>query len=412
MARIGSKSYWFRHLYMRFLPVLVWLGTVACVVALFQHRAERFEILGFAQGQVRHVKATCTGRLKSVPVQLFKNVSLGDTVAVIDTVLDNEHLLEGQLKAQLDTARAEIEHLMAQLVPTQETMLAEAANLETDKVEAQRRYAVDVENARVRILETKTLIASDRIILDDFAVEVKIVQELLAEEAVVPYELQKAQVAYNTLAKKIEENERLLEQSEQDLKQAQERCDEFALRQMQYPSVDSALEVIRKEIAVRERLMDELWVQLEALELRQTVELKAPFDGVVIPLYGRAGEVVLRRPGESILRRPGEVVLAGEPILAIAKAKPSEIIAYATEEQIDQVQEGMKVTVIKRPYPPTKGKIDSSRVVHVGPTMERKPERLWQNPNISEWGLPILIEIPRGWELVSGELVGIRMGSS
>jgi len=376
------------------------------VVSLFQRRAERFEILGFAQGQVRHVKATCTGRLKSVPVQLFEKVSLDDTVAVIDTVLDNEPLLQGQIKAQLATARAEIEHLMAQLVPTQESMLAEAANLETDKVEAQRRYAVDVENAGVRILETKTLLASDRITLEDLAVEVQIVQELLAEEAVAPYELQKAQVAYNTLAKKIEENERLLEQNERDLKQAQERCDEFALRQIQHPSVDSALEVIRKEIAVRERLMDDLWVQLDALELRQAVELKAPFDGVVVPLYGRAGEVVLRRSGESILRRLGEVVLAGEPILAIAEARPSEIIAYATEEQIDQVQEGMEVTLINKTA--NKVTIVKSHVVYVGPTMERKPERLWLNPVIPEWGLPISIKIPPDLKLVSGELVGIR----
>lgn len=398
MIRIGSKSYWFRRLYSRFLPILVWLGTVACVVSLFQRRAERFEILGFAQGQVRHVKATSPGRLKSVSVQLFKKVSLGDTVAVIDTILDNELLLQGQLKAQLDTARAEIDHLMAQLVPIQESMLAEAANLETDKVEAQRRYAVDVENARVRILETKTLLETDRIMLDDLAVEVKIVQELLAEEAVARYELDKAQVAYDTLAKKIEENERLLEQSEQDLKRAQERYDEFALRQIQHPSVDSALEVIHKEIAVRERLMDDLWVQLEALELRQTVELKAPFDGVVVPLYGRAGEAVLRRPGE--------VVLAGEPILAIAEARPSEIIAYATEEQIDQVQEGMEVELINKTA--QKVTIVKSRVVYVGPTMERKPERLWQNPNIAEWGLPISIKIPPDLKLVSGELVGVR----
>jgi multidrug resistance efflux pump len=406
MIRISSKSYWFRRLYLHFLPILVWLGTVACVVALFQRRAERFEILGFAQGQVRHVKATSPGRLKSVPVQLFKKVSLGDTVAVIDTILDNELLLQGQLKAQLDTARAEIDHLMAQLVPTEERLRAEAANLETDKVEAQRRYSVDVENARVRILETKTLLASDRIILEDLAMEVKIVQELLYEEAVAPYELQKAQVAYNTLKKKIEENKRLLEQSEQDLKQAQERRDEFALRQMQHPSVDSALEVIRKEIAVRERLMDDLWVQLEALELRQTVELKAPFDGVVVPIQGRAGEVILRRPGESILRRPGEVVLAGEPILAIAEAKPSEIIAYVTEEQIDQVQEGMGVELVNKTA--QKVTIVESRVVYVGPTMERKPERLWLNPNIPEWGLPISIKIPPDLKLVSGELVGIR----
>lgn len=400
------KSYWFRRFYLRFLPILVWLGTLACVVVLFQRRAERFEILGFAQGEVRQVKATCPGRLKSVSVQLFQKVSQGDTVAVIDTVLEDEQLLQGQLKAQLDTARAQIEHLMSQLIPTEENLRAEAANLEIDNLATQRRYAVDVENARARILEIKPLIASDRITLGALAVEEQIVQELLAEGAVVPYELQKAQVAYDTLAKKIEENERLLEQSGQDLKQAEERRDEFAQRQPQHPSVDSALEVIRKAITVQERLMDELWVQLEAIELRETVELTAPFDGVVVPIYGRAGEVVLRRPGESNMRRAGEVVLAGEPILAIAESKPSEIIAYATEEQVDQVHERMKVELINKTA--QKVTIVESYIMHVGPTMERKPERLWQNPAIAEWGLPISIKIPLGMELVSGELVGIR----
>ncbi len=112
------------------------------------------------------------------------------------------------------------------------------------------------------------------------------------------------------------------------------------------------------------------------------------------------------------MRREGEVILAGEPVLAIAEASPSEIIAYANQAQIGQIQKGMEVTLIKKPTPPTKGRIDLSRIVHVGATMERKPERLWQNPNIAEWGLPILIAIPRNWELVSGELVGIRMGRS
>ena len=167
-----------------------------------------------------------------------------------------------------------------------------------------------------------------------------------------------------------------------------------------------ALEVIRKEIAVQERLMDELWVQIEALELRQAVELKAPFDGIVVPLYGRAGDVVLRRSGESILRRQGEVVLAGEPILAIAEATPREIIAYISEEQADQVQEGTAVELVKKRT--QKITIAKSRIAYVGPTIERKPERLWQNPAIPEWGLPISIKIPSGMELVSGELVGIR----
>ncbi|MCK5225621.1 MAG: hypothetical protein KAQ89_02785 [Planctomycetes bacterium] len=406
MKKIISKLNIFSNMHLHVMPILVWLGVVAALVGLFQRRSGRFEILGFAQGQIRHVKTTCPGQLKSVPVQLFGKVNLGQTVAVIDTVLDNELLLQDQLKAQLAIARAEIERLMAQLVPTEEAIRAEAANLETDNIESQRRYAVDVEDVRVRILETKALIASDLVMLEDLAMEVKIARQLLEQDAIAGYELEKAEVLYNTLAKKIEANERLLEQSKQDLKQSQQRRDDFALRQMQHPLVNSALEVIRKEIAVQERLMDELWVQIEALELRQAVELKAPFDGIVVPLYGRAGDVVLRRSGESILRRPGEVVLAGEPILAIAEATPREIIAYISGEQVDIVQEGTAVELVKKRT--QKITVAKSRIMYVGPTVERKPERLWQNPAIPEWGLPISIKIPSGMELVSGELVGIR----
>jgi hypothetical protein len=36
------------------------------------------------------------------------------------------------------------------------------------------------------------------------------------------------------------------------------------------------------------------------------------------------------------------------------------------------------------------------------------PEQLWRNPAIPQWGRPIVIRIPKGLELVAGELVGVR----
>ena len=201
MKRI--KSFQSGRLRLHVLPVLVWLGVMACVVVLFRHRSQRFEILGIAQGQVRQVAASCTGRLKSVPVQLFQEVRKGDTVAVIDTVLDNEHL-----QAQLDTASAEIQRLTALLLPTQEIMLAEAANLETNWIADNRRFSVDVENTRIRILELKTLIETDRIMLEDLELNRKIfiTQNISDQNDATLYELQRTKVERNALAKKIEES--------------------------------------------------------------------------------------------------------------------------------------------------------------------------------------------------------------
>jgi multidrug resistance efflux pump len=404
MKTISPISF-FSRLRRHIIPILVWLGAVACVVGLFTRRSQRFEVLGIAQGQVRHIATSSTGRLKSVPVQLFEQVKAGQTLAIVDTVLDNEQLLEADLQSQLAASLAEIEHLTAQLVPTQDTMLAEKADREINRVAEIRRFIVDVEQAKLQILTLKTQIASDEIVLEDLAVEVKITEELLEKEAVAPYELQKIKVQYDSLTKKIGENRRMLEQAEQDWVQAQQRLDEFIQREVEHPSVDGALEVIRKEIRVQEELMRGLFAQLDALKSRRSLELKSPFDGVVIPVQGQANQTLLRRAGEDVIRREGEVIRAGEPIMALAELKPIEIVAYISENQLGLVKEKTTVEIIKNRYPEQKARCE---VRYVGPTIELMPQRLWRNPNIPQWGRPVVIEIPERLELVSGELVGIR----
>ena len=386
---ISPTSYLFR-LRRHILPILVWLSVLAAVVGLFTRRSQRFEVLGIAQGQVRQIASSCTGRLKSVSVQLFEEVSLGQPVAVVDTILDNEQP-RAQLQAQLSTILAEIEHLTVQLVPTQDDLLAEKADRQTNRLSDSRRFSVDVENARLEILRLRALIETDRIMLEDLALEVQTVKELLAQEAVAPYELQKAKVQYETLATKIEENEQLLEQAKDALTQTQQRRDEYTRYKPHHPSVEDALDVIRKAIKIQERRMDEILVQIEALEPRQALQLTAPIDGVV----------------SQIQHWPGEAVLAGEPILTIAEVKPTEIIAYAFEDQVNQIQKGMVVELVKQSEP-KKIEIARSQIIYIGPIVEQLPPRLWRNPNIPEWGRPFLVKAPPQMKLIIGEVVGIR----
>jgi multidrug resistance efflux pump len=397
MGKISSKGYlfnWRHHL----LPVVVWLATVACVVGLFSYRARRFEVLGMAQGQIRQVAATCPGRIISVPVELFDEVKKGQIVAVLDTILEDVNRPE-DIKAQLATISAEIEHLSAQLIAAQDTLIAEKTDRETNRLADQRRFSADVDNARLQILSLRAQIASDQITLDDLAMEVKIVEDLLNKGAVAAYELEKAKVQHESLAKKVEENGRLLEEAQNDLKEALQRQQEYARTQPYHPSVDSALDVIRKEIKVQERLMDELLVQHKPLEIR------SPIDGVVVQVPGRANETLTRRPGEKVLRRAGEVVVAGEPIVAIAETQSREIVAYVSARQLGRLQDKMTVEVVKDREP---AQIAMAQVVSVGPVMELMPEQLWRNPTIPQWGLPILIRVPPGLKVIPGEVVGVR----
>jgi len=393
-------------LYLRHaVPVTVWLLAVAVVIWLFHERTARFEMVGMARGQVCQVAASSTCRIKEVHVQLFQPVKKGQTLVVVDTILDNEQEVEADLKVQLATAAAEAERLTALLIPTQQQLQADIANREIGREDNQRRFDVDAETARARILELRATIAFDRVTCDDLAVQLKSHEELLKKNLISSYETERIKALHDSTAQKIQENERLLEQVTLDLGQAEQRRREFSRYELPKQSVDIALEAIRKEVRVQEALMNGLEEQLAAVRSRHAVELKSPIDGVVIPIHTQDNEVLHQRPGEQVLRRAQEVVAAGDAILAVSQQEPNEIVAYANEQQSEWLAKLTAVEIVKTSLPP---KIAASEVRHVGPTIELLPQRLWRNPTIPEWGRPVLIEVPPGLNLVPGEIVGIR----
>jgi multidrug resistance efflux pump len=379
-----NKRNYLRHL----LPVAVWLVAVGLVVWLFHQRGRRFQVMGIAQGQVRQVATNCPGRIKNVSVALYDRVTEGQIVAVVDTVLDNEYN-EEVLRARLATLTAEIQHLLAQLVPTQDDLMASQKDRETTRISDLRRFTLDVESARLRILELKAQLATDRMTLQDLASEVAIAEDLVRKKAVAPYELEKAKAQYEVLAQSMAENTHLLEQAEAHLDTAQMRLTDYADRPAHESSVQDALEVIHKEIGVQERLMQEVSAQLNAIEQRRVLELTAPADGVVSQVW----------------LGPGEAVTAGVPILTITVAQPAEVIGYAQQSQVDLVRENMEVEVAKMgaPLKPVK-----SRVTFVGPAVEQMPTQLWQNPTMPQYGRPFKVQLPPNLPVIPGEVVGIR----
>ncbi|MHC4395538.1 MAG: HlyD family secretion protein [Planctomycetota bacterium] len=372
------------NLRLHILPILVWLGAVGGVVLLLSYRTQRFEVLGLAQGQVRQISSTSMGRLKNVPVQLFEPVKEGDVVAIIDTVLDHKHL-EVELEAKKAVFLAEIRQLQAELKATHNRLTVEAENRENDMVDAQRRFYVDVVNARLRTLELKAVLEPERIRLDELELNAKILTARGASQqnSTILYEQRKLKKQYDALAIKIQQNQRLLTQAENDLQQAIERRDKFALRQPSNPTMDTVLAPIREAINIKQEQIGEILTDRVALELR------SPFDGIV----------------SEIQRKSGEAVLAGEPILTISETKPIEILAYADQKLASRLQENMKVKLLKSSEPP---QIASSQITHLGPGVQLIPEQLRKDPAVPEWGRPMLIKVPPDMKLMPGEIVGIK----
>lgn len=406
MKKRAENSRTFKRSYLRHLvPAMVWLATVSLVVWLFYQQSQRFEIVGIARGEVRQIAASSTGRITSISARLFEPVQAGQTLATVDTVLDNEQMLETELEAQLATAAAEIERLIALMIPTQEQLLADVANRQINREDNYRRFIVDEETHRFRGLELQAEIASARANLDYLAWQVDISRKLLEEGAIAPSELERLKTQYETTAREIEQNEELLKQTEAALEQAERRRDEFARRELPSQSDDAIIEPIRRQIKVQEELMKGLREQRAALRARHSVELKSPIDGVIIPIRGQDNEVLHQRPGEQVVRRTGEVVTAGDPILAVSQQEPTEIVAYVSERQLGFLEKQTSVEVIKTRTP---AQIARSEILCIGPTIELMPQRLWRNPNVPQWGRPVLIDIPPGLSLVPGEIVGIR----
>jgi multidrug resistance efflux pump len=136
-------------------------------------------------------------------------------------------------------------------------------------------------------------------------------------------------------------------------------------------------------------LMQEISVQLNALTQRHALELTSPVDGTVSQIW----------------RAPGEAVTAGDPILTIAVAQPTEVIGYATQGQLERVRENMAVEIAKASAP---GQPVTSRVTYVGPAVEQMPMQLWQNPTMPQYGRPFKVKLPPELVVIPGEIVGIR----
>lgn len=358
--------------------VVVWMVAVASAVFLFQHRNQRFEVLGIAQGQIAEVAATCTGRLKTVPVELFSEVEKGDIVAVIDTVLDDQ-----DIESELKVITAEIQRLTAEVASTKDRLIAEADDRDINKTESIRRFFADVEDFRLEVLKIKVQIQTDMILLKDFELEVRIAKDLFEQEAISSYELQKAETAYNALAMKVNENQNLLTETEISLRHAQQRRDQYSQNEIIAPAIESSLEVIHKAIGVQQARIAELTAR------GQYFSLRAPISGVVNRIHCANGKALL----------------AGEAILSITEKQPTEIIAYVEENRVKEVKQNMEVKLVKHMNPPM---IAVSQIVSLGSAIEMMPERLWQNPDIAQWGRPILIKIPPEFKLFPGETVGVK----
>jgi len=363
------------QVHTRILPVIVWFAALGVLILIFSRRVERIEVVGIARGAAIQVSSTTTGRLRSLMVDLFDHVNEGQVIAALE---------DSELQSQLATAQAEIKRLNAELGAMEEQLAVEASNRVSQAVAAMRRFDMDIAQAKLRILELKTSIEPALIQLEDLKVQIQIEEELLEKGASSSkLALEQAKINYNILQTQIEQNKNLLAQAEKELASAIERKKQYMANQPVDPSIDKALEPLKKAIEVQEKVIEELKIK------RMALVLKSPIEGVISEIFSL----------------PGSTVTPGAAILTITNPKPREVVAYLPENTAHCDIQGKKVQLITMGV---KRQIAESQVIIVSPVIEQLPARLWPNPNLPQYGRAFIVQIPPELEVMPGEKVGVR----
>ncbi|MCX8107390.1 MAG: hypothetical protein N3G20_01150 [Verrucomicrobiae bacterium] len=348
-----------REFQIRFLPVLVFLGTAAAVVVLWTRYAAAPMMIGQAEGTVATVTSTKPGMLTQLRVERFKEVLAGSPVA--DVIVADPRFVESSLaviRAQVDLIRAGMDPLVGR-----------------------ERNRLQYEQLRLRILEHKLELATAKVQLQYAESELARVRQLFEAGGTNVVSRQMFDVAVrdrDTLKARVEQEEQLVMELENNL--------DGLLTVQAHNPITSGEETLRAAIKVQEDLLERTAAELGP------VTLCAPISGYVATIY----------------KRSGENIVAGEPLVTIVSA-PDRIVAYVPQTSHFEPTVGMKLMVRSR-APKRMAGVGS--VIEVGRLVERMPTNLVYTlrafGTALEFGTPVLVSLPPGLDIRHGEVVDLE----
>lgn len=366
------------------LPIVVWLAAVSGVVTLYSYRHQTFAITGLAIARTQMVSGVDNGIIRHLPVQLHQQVQKGDLLAILELGSPPQNDYAKTLSdAQKATAQVEMERLKAELAAVEAQLRYDLDDNAGDRAMQYERLVLEVEQAHFNLLEARTSLELDRGLLAGLELEKNASHELFDKQAVHLYELQKAELEYEALARKIKAAEVMELQARQTLAATQQRLARYTPAKEQEQLVDTLLTPYRKAVAVQEKLLDELFAPPGQMMIT------AQMDGIVSAIY----------------MSQGQGFQAGEWILQVSAPTADYVVAWLDPLQANQIQPQQPVEIAKHSVP---RQVFRAEIISVGPSAELLPEQLWLTPTTPKWGRAIKLSIPSEAKLFGNEIVGIR----
>lgn len=387
-----------RRARMGALPLVVWAAALAISADLLLGTPRPSTYLALAEAQEMSISSPADGRLGTVLVELYETVGSGQPLATMDPA---------PLEARMETARAELERLSAEVGAQRATLVTEleaarnasaarhglslsAASLE---VPAEiRAFHSDEADLEIGILDTRLARTTSELEVDRIEVRLKRAESLV-EQRIGPT------ADAEDLRKRLEQERarvgslHLIEaemQSELELARMRRRAVEDSyLGPPQEVFGEATLEARlagwKEALVVQERRMDELEL------LRQAFVLRAPASGQVA----------------SLVASEGQYLLAGDPVLVLIHPEPGNVTLWVSEATpvFPRIGDRFLVARVAAASPDAAAECV---VRGTSPRIEPLPARLWRDPRVPEYGRACTVGPVAALGLVPGERVSVE----
>ena len=368
-------SHRWRWLRIQALPLVAFAVCAVVTVRLWKSQSGTARAVGEVYALRVDLISRLDGLLADVPyrrLQLFERVQAGDIVLRLD---------DQAIRASLATLGKSLDEAKAELVKAEEQARIDEAARQLDRLGEARRRAIRVEEVRLALLATRTVLETDKVELQRLNEQASTIREAFEKGAINRIEYTNAQLQRDRIAQRIASNEKVLAESQEQLTRATDQMKQFSADQA--IAVAKLLFPVRTAIEVQESRIRELELQVKSLEIR------SPIDGTVV----------------AIAHWPGQAVRAGESIATVATEQTQFIVSYIRQQQRIRPAVGVAVEIRSRSNPsePIEGIVD-----RIGPQLEAVPAHQLRDPRVAEWGLPVRIVLAGKQALRPGELVDLR----
>ncbi len=356
------------------LPAVVWVTATVAVLTLYQRQGQYLEATAVVDRHEVLLASMEDGRMVGLNAELLQRVEEGQIVGLLDTTL---------VEAELVIAQAELGRLRADLDANRAALTKATSERATDEFADYRRFQLNLEDARLELLDLQTAQTVEKVKRDRYAL-LDERQKELAEEGILEVAVyDDTRLRLETTETRIRENNLLIAMLGEQVKEAQARIDAFEPMVAGASDEDTLLAPLRESITVQQS-------RIQSIETRRArFVLRAPV----------AGEI------SQIFRRSGDILLAGTPILSITNPNSREAVAYLKEEDARRLSPDTPVRVVSRTKP---AQIVDAKILRVGASIQQLPVNLRRVASVVEWGLPVLIgELPEG-VFFPGEAIDVK----